>query len=1780
MPSRPLLAHLRAITRQTTGIQRTVCPSCQFTSLLRQYRVRSSSSRQIRRNASTLSSSTAVNASKDIPPELEKLHSAVGRLQKDAPNYVNISRLQLALRSLENNNPVIRVAVLGLQSNRAARQLARLLVTDVLGAEGAWERQLVEAGKADTRSFILRYGNEEDLPPPNALVSTLHIPSPLLHSFSLEILISSLNLDPTSSEGPNNYHGLKSTALVPLAETQSSFSGQVSFVRYPVHRALIVAEGLGGALALGKCSGVSAQADVLEDDTVKLALQLPALAQEDVEHRQESAITVLDIAKAAEGIALFRQSNTNGVAYERAWYASGLPALTEWLFPRGTGPSSTLRAAVLNLVDSLLDETTQSILRDDTAHLSQLTTTRVPDTVRQPLHSALSAWATASHTELQSSLEKAFVSEPWHKLKWYKLFWRVDDVGMLLSELLERAWLVQAEKGVIFLAGRGAEAGIYREEEADSALAEVLSDDALLGERDMAIKPLETTTTDPEEVEALRAAAEASKPTAVTPWPKTIPLARQHLGLTTIPPLQSLAQSLIVQTLSLTTSSTALSALIYLSLPSVSLFEAGAVGALGLVYSLRRMQKKWEGARSEWQVGLRERGRIVLRGTEEGMREALERSGDETGRKGHGAVDVGVQDRRLAREAVTRVRKGQDYPFPLYGLCADRYPCYVRSPRCALVKFESLVDTLLLAAMKQAADEVKQNARWPLHHDSAARPPRRRTQVIAPLPHLRRAPLAAGMAVLDHGIGHVVAVAVAVDDLPAAVGRLVLGLDLGRTVGAIATGLDLVLVRELLGRLGVVGGDDVAVAGGVAALFGWEVMVVCGGVGVLGVVVEGNVLVVVWRGVDGIMAVRSEGRVAVMGVRGVAVVGVMSVAVVVVLSVTLLVWVGVTRARNRVIVDMGRLWECMWVRRVWDAIAWWILVDAVADDWKMCRVLRFPRISTIAMIRLLLTIKDRSPWVKRVRKESAVERGAPNDLGKRQKEKQMGRHMAAGTSKHQGKSRMQKWMESLQRSIGLPEDYMKSAVVSIDAGQDATVEHSEAASSRADAKHAGAKRDALRDARFPSRPSAPARTSYPDWRGWQHSTAKRRTLPISYSLVRGSWVEDMSFRSSIEVMLGRKGESLRGLSSLLADDYCSCQCAVAGLASGVQQPHMRLLAPDPALRPGQQLLEESTEVIGVHFAEFTEHLHWYWQRLHHIQDGVGQVKDILTASHALITRVLGPLRCTESKLATNISMAVDYTALAAASAIFGVFSHLGYFIHGEKDLNSRTYVALWTSFQALGFAGLVRLGEQSLGASVAIMSTGSAAWLCGVFSSMVIYRLFFHRLRSFPGPRSWAITKFTHFFTNASDFYGYKHLHALHEKHGAFVRTGPCEISIIDPAAPALVLGPGSKCTKAVWYDMGKPLMSMHQVRSKALHDKRRRVWDHGFGAKALRDYENRVIGYAEQLMENMKSYGGQALNASKWFNYYSFDVMGDLAFGQPFDMLTKGQTHFAIDLLQKGMEALAFAGTVPWFFYILSAIPGIGADYHTFIRWCDDQVTRRQAMKVPTKDIMSWLLAAPPMSANAVDNRMWLTGDSRLIIVAGSDTTASTLTFALYELLRNPAVLARLRDELTPLLAGLAPDATAVALQKATLLNAVIDETLRLHPPVPSGVLRNAPPEGITVNGTFVPGGVTISMPLYSLQRSAAAYARPDEFVPERWTTQPELVRVKGAFAPFSMGPYGCVGKGLALMELRTVLSMLVTRFDIGFAEGEDGRALVEESTDHFTMVLKDLMVVCRPRA
>ncbi|GAB7355616.1 hypothetical protein MBLNU459_g6340t1 [Dothideomycetes sp. NU459] len=532
---------------------------------------------------------------------------------------------------------------------------------------------------------------------------------------------------------------------------------------------------------------------------------------------------------------------------------------------------------------------------------------------------------------------------------------------------------------------------------------------------------------------------------------------------------------------------------------------------------------------------------------------------------------------------------------------------------------------------------------------------------------------------------------------------------------------------------------------------------------------------------------------------------------------------------------------------------------------------------------------------------------------------------------------------------------------------------------------------------------------------------------------------------------------------------------------------------------------------------------------------------------------------------------------SAVAGAAGIATHLFYFKPNEPSLYPLRYVEAYLAlFSTLLFA-IAQIRSVSLNFALLPTLRLAAIYFTGLFLSLVTYRLFFNPLNAFPGPFLARLTRFDLVVRNRK-IMSHKTLLALHQRYGKYVRIGPHELSITDPDATQPIHGAQSGCVKSVWYDHLHPSSALLFFRDRATHDRRRRIWSPGFSDKALRGYEPRIQRYNDLLMAQIESSGGEPMDISKWLGFYSFDVMGDLGFGRSFDMLAKGQMHWAIGVMLSKLSLLGLALPVWLIRVLLTGIPFANNDTHRFKKFTNQMLDDRLAMqgKMSSPDIADTLIVNFNKSDDATQKATLplLQGDTELIVIAGSDTTRSTLTFLFKHLCSEAGLAQRLRQELVPLIKD-SENITHKDVQDAPLLNACINEALRLYPAVPSGPTRETPKEGIHVGDIFIPGNVCVQMPGYAMARDETIYARATEFIPERFTTLPELIKHKDAHHPFLTGPYHCIGKGVAWTEMRTLVAQIIMEFDIAFAPGEDGSTLIEQSTDHFTMGTKPMYLV-----
>src|SRR5262245_14477224 len=194
-----------------------------------------------------------------------------------------------------------------------------------------------------------------------------------------------------------------------------------------------------------------------------------------------------------------------------------------------------------------------------------------------------------------------------------------------------------------------------------------------------------------------------------------------------------------------------------------------------------------------------------------------------------------------------------------------------------------------------------------------------------------------------------------------------------------------------------------------------------------------------------------------------------------------------------------------------------------------------------------------------------------------------------------------------------------------------------------------------------------------------------------------------------------------------------------------------------------------------------------------------------------------------------------------------------------------------------------------------------------------------------------------------------------------------------------------------------------------------------------------------------------------------------------------------------------------------------------------------RSGRETEAQDLLGLLLAARFDDGTALSDDE-IRDELLTVLLSGHETTAVALSWALYELGRHPAVLARLRDELD----GLGPSPEPDLVMKQPYLGAVCDETLRRRPILTEvGRVTRA---SAALLGHPVPAGVGVAVSISAIHQDASVYPQPDQFRPERF--------IERTFSPFEFLPFGgghrrCPGAHLSDCEMRIALAMIVTRWD-----------------------------------
>ena len=211
-------------------------------------------------------------------------------------------------------------------------------------------------------------------------------------------------------------------------------------------------------------------------------------------------------------------------------------------------------------------------------------------------------------------------------------------------------------------------------------------------------------------------------------------------------------------------------------------------------------------------------------------------------------------------------------------------------------------------------------------------------------------------------------------------------------------------------------------------------------------------------------------------------------------------------------------------------------------------------------------------------------------------------------------------------------------------------------------------------------------------------------------------------------------------------------------------------------------------------------------------------------------------------------------------------------------------------------------------------------------------------------------------------------------------------------------------------------------------------------------------------------------------------------------------------------------------------------------------EIARRRATGERGEDVLSLLLDAHDEEGTSLSD-VQVRDEVMTLLFAGHDTTTSTVSFMFYELARAPEIVGRLVAEQDEVLRGAAPRAEQLMGGELPQLELVLEETLRKYPPAWVGPRRSVEP--FEFAGHAVPGGAYVNYSSWASHHLPDVFAEPERFRPERFAPDARAALPKGAYIPFGGGSRTCIGMRFGQLEVRTIATLILSRFAPRLAEG-----------------------------
>ncbi|MFC4008798.1 bifunctional cytochrome P450/NADPH--P450 reductase [Nonomuraea purpurea] len=330
-------------------------------------------------------------------------------------------------------------------------------------------------------------------------------------------------------------------------------------------------------------------------------------------------------------------------------------------------------------------------------------------------------------------------------------------------------------------------------------------------------------------------------------------------------------------------------------------------------------------------------------------------------------------------------------------------------------------------------------------------------------------------------------------------------------------------------------------------------------------------------------------------------------------------------------------------------------------------------------------------------------------------------------------------------------------------------------------------------------------------------------------------------------------------------------------------------------------------------------------------------------------------------------------------------------------------------------------------------------------------------------------------------------------------------------------------------------------------------VWGHAhrilmpaFSQRSMKAYYPQMLEVAEQLIESWAGRQGEDLPVADDMTRLTLDTISLTGFGFPFNSFDSPELHPFLQAMGGALtEAMLRNGQLPFVTKLRrKQEEAYQRDIATMQGLVDDVIRqRRNGAATGAKDLLGLMLEASDPRSGARLSDENIRNQVLTFLIAGHETTSGLLSFALYNLLREPHVLARAYEEVDRLLPGDEPP-TYEQIMKLDVIPRILEETLRFWSPIP--IFAVSANEATTLGGYELAEHQSVAVLLPTLHRNPKAWERPDEFDIDRWLPENKKNHHPGAYKPFGNGERACIGRQFALTEAKLALAMVLRRFAI----------------------------------